>query len=432
MPPTKKLRNTVTFPTRMPKTRRGVIALRDCRSGLEFPFTTSCNIVSIGGSKHCDITVEDPYASARHCTVERRSERWYVRDQGSKNGTLVDGLKVETAELTPGAQLLIGRTRLVALGPTSSPSTRALVGAAPCFLEALNLAKQAARGSCSILLLGETGTGKELFARLIHEESRLSRMPYVPVNCGAIPRDLVASELFGHVRGAFTGATTEHEGYFLQADGGTLFLDEIGELPMEQQPHLLRALETRMIRRVGATLEQMVNVRLVAATNRLDIANSSRRLRKDLYHRLATVVIELPALRERISDLPQLVAEFLKQHESEYGPHQVSDETIEQLQEHCWPGNIRELRNATERAAACSRGELRATDFLPGGVLRTPDAVDDPSDDDKRLAYLLRENYQRWGSIRKAAEAMGIPKSTFADQCARLGIATNLSRKKLR
>jgi transcriptional regulator with GAF, ATPase, and Fis domain len=304
-----------------------------------------------------------------------------------------------------------------------------------------------AASGCSVLVAGETGTGKELFARAIHEASGRALGPFVAVNCGAIPAELVGSELFGHERGAFTGALVERDGVFVQADGGTLFLDELGELPRALQPHLLRALETRRVQRIGGNRDRAVDIRLVAATNRAELDGPSSPLRPDLYHRIATVVIELPPLRARRDDVARLVDSFLTELEPEFGTRTVDPEIVRLLAEQEWPGNVRELRHAVHRAVALSARELRLEDLLPyrrctpragagAGAreaspawplpLPPPPAGTAPPDPmtafDSALRQVLLAAYHQHGSMRRAAAALGIPRSTFADRARRLRI----------
>jgi two-component system NtrC family response regulator len=210
----------------------------------------------------------------------------------------------------------------------------------------------------TVTLTGETGTGKDVFAHLVHDLSPRATRPFVVFDCGAVPANLVESELFGHERGAFTGAHAEHPGAFERAAGGTLFLDEIGELPLELQPRLLRALDNRLVRRVGGTKDRKVDVRIIAATNRdLGALVAAKQFRQDLYFRLAAAVVNLPPLRERLDDLPILVPRLLK----DLGRDEVrvADPTIEALRAHLWPGNVRELKNVI----ACSLA------FVEAGVL---------------------------------------------------------------
>ncbi len=271
-------------------------------------------------------------------------------------------------------------------------------------------------------------------ASAIHELSGRAGATFIRVNCAAIPRDLVESELFGHEKGSFTGATAERDGVFVQADGGTLFLDELGELPMAQQPHLLRALETRRIKRVGGARERAVDIRLVAATNRLELDGAGSPLRADVFHRVATIVIELPPLRARRADIPILVDSFLAELAPEFGTRVVPGHVLAALAEHDWPGNVRELRHAVHRATALSGQELRIEDLLPRrssfAALRPPmpGRASEPAPDDAinlvdaALRELFDRVYREQGSVRRAAKALGVPKSTFADKARKLGV----------
>src|SRR5262245_38902342 len=259
-----------------PDTRRTgvVIGLRTTRDGTVFALGAETRRWVLGSSRSCDVVIEDPYVSNVHCVVERQpSGVLVVRDRGSRNGTQVDGNLVEGAELRVGSYLTLGRTTLVAVAAPSADRSRAislLRGHDPVFRATVEQGLRAAQTDCNILIIGETGTGKDLLARVVHEASRRGSGKFVAVNCGAIPRELIGSELFGHERGAFTGAHADRDGYFVEAHGGTLFLDELGELPLELQPHLLRVLESRLVRRVGGTNDRAVDVRIIAATNRTD------------------------------------------------------------------------------------------------------------------------------------------------------------------
>jgi DNA-binding NtrC family response regulator len=444
--------------------------------------------VLLGSGLGCDIVLEDPEISSAHCVLEHRPGYTVVRDDGSVYGTFLNGARVrEPVELRPGALLRLGSLSFVALsqrryGPGSAFSR--LVGQDPAFRRAVATAMRAAVTDCSVLVLGETGTGKELLAQAIHEASPRAGGPLVALNCGAIPSQLIGSELFGHQQGAFTGAGADRDGMFLHACGGTLFLDELGELPMEQQPHLLRVLETRHVRRLGSNSEQPVDVRLIAATNRVDRmeGTGSSRLRLDLYHRIATVVIELPPLRARPGDIPLLVRAFMDELARDFGHRQIRSRTLQALREHAWPGNVRELRASIQRAMALCPRELTMEQLLPRGprssvaeetardayteVEDDPDAIvwrttsspghasgagrasrvsePDPAplapavslrvDGITPLDTVLRERMRhaliRCGSIRRAAQALGIPKSTFADRARRLGVFRDLTRNR--
>ena len=310
------------------------------------------------------------------------------------------------------------------------------------------MAMRAARTDCSVLVVGETGTGKELVARAIHDASPRSSGPFIAVNCGAISRDLIGAELFGHERGAFTGASAARDGVFVQASGGTLFLDELGELPREQQPHLLRVLETHNVRRLGGNCEQPVDVRLVAATNRVaNLGTPDSSLRLDLFHRVATVVVPLPPLRERAGDIPLLVRAFMADFAHEFGQRAIDRHTLRALVEYPWPGNVRELRQAIQRAMTLCSEELTLDQLLPhvenhlvrsalqGATDKAPrrqkqktrtrvcptiEARLRPIDIIIRDALL--DALDSHSSMRRAAESLGLAKSTFADWARRLGI----------
>ena len=250
------------------------------------------------------------------------------------------------------------------------------VGSSPTLQEMLRQVRRVAPTKTTVLLTGESGTGKELVARAIHDLSPRAAMPFVAVNCGAIPSELIESELFGHVRGAFTDASRDKKGLAAEADGGTLFLDEIGELPFALQVKLLRFLEDEMVRRVGDTRSEKVDVRVVAATAR-DLARAVKdgQFREDLFYRLNVVNVRLPALRERPDDVPALVEHFLAKYRRlrpEAPLTGVSPQALEVLRSHRWPGNVRELEHAVERAVVLADGPLVQEDDLPDEVRAAP------------------------------------------------------------
>jgi DNA-binding NtrC family response regulator len=413
--------------------RRGIVSGLRAKNGSEFALAPLPQRWVVGSSTNCDLVVDDPFVSAMHCVLERRpSGALLVRDRRSRNGTLIDGNLVEAGELHVGSRLALGRTTLVAI---AAPGTRApsaigaLRGRDPAFRATVDQAVKMAQTDCNILIIGETGTGKDLLARVVHESSKRSTEPFVAVNCGGIPRELIGSELFGHEKGAFTGAHAERDGYFVEAHGGTLFLDEIGELPLELQPHLLRALESRRVRRIGGATERAVDVRVVAATNRLEnLGTEASKLRLDLYHRLATVVLVLPPLRERMGDLAELVQGMLAELTPEYGEKTVADEAWKALASNAWPGNVRELRHSVTRAVALGGDELKAEHFFPELRLEWPRALEDAPEGEPLVPYerVLRGAMERaiaaHGTIRAAANHLGMPKSTFADRAQRWGL----------
>jgi len=348
-----------------------------------------------------------------------------LRDRSSRNGTYVNGARVREASLEVGMRVQIGSTTLEVLGATPAAETAAadkLVGDDPAFRAAVDCARRGAGADATVLLVGESGTGKELFAHLVHEASGRAGGPFVAVNCGAISPSLVESELFGHERGAFTGADKGRRGVFEQAHAGTLFLDEIGELPGDQQPRLLRVLETRRIRRVGAEGERRVDVRVVAATHRE--LRGDPGFRPDLYHRLAAIEIRLPPLRERPSDILPLAERFLAELARDGQPSLLGEALARRLGAHPWTGNIRELRNAMQRFAVMGSAALE--EFLaappaerPGGP---PSATSNLVPIDQAVRDCIAGALARHPSVRKAAAAAGMKKSTFYDKARRMGL----------
>jgi two-component system, NtrC family, response regulator GlrR len=315
---------------------------------------------SIGSQDGNDLQIVDPTVSRYHCEIVVQGNRAAVIDLGSKNGTILDGVHVKHAYLRDGSLLRLGKTVIrfdlaTEVNRVLTSDRRAfgrLVGVSPAMRHVFAVLERAAMTDATVLLEGETGTGKGEAAEALHRASARRDGPFVTVDCGAIPANLLESELFGHERGSFTGATAQRVGSFEEANGGTIFLDEIGEMPPDLQPKLLRVLETRTVRRVGGTGTIKLDVRIVAATNRdLRAEVNAGRFRADLYFRLAVVRCALPALRQRPEDLP-LVAEAVLRRLG------ADDEQLtllaqpgfrERIAGAAWPGNVRELRNYLER-----------------------------------------------------------------------------------
>ena len=325
--------------------------------------------VLVGSDPAAQLVLTDPAVSRQHVILARAGESVVVRDCGSRNGTFLGGQRVNQAAATIGSVLRVGRSTLALLmdgmpqpidpGP---PSLGHMIGSSPVMRRLFGLLGRLAASDATVLVWGETGSGKELVARTLHEQSRRASGPFVVFDCAAVPESLIAGELFGHVRGAFTGAHRDHAGAFERAHGGTLFIDEIGELLPELQPKLLRALETRTVRRIGDRDEQQIDVRIVAATHRdLWQMVAERRFREDLLYRLAVVTVSVPPLRDRRQDIADLIAHFASQLDPP--PPLLPADVLARLQEHHWPGNLRELRNLVERAAAL--GSWREGLFVP-------------------------------------------------------------------
>jgi two-component system response regulator GlrR len=317
--------------------------------------------VSIGSHPSNDVVLDDRLVSRFHCEIVASAVGVTLKDVGSRNGTYLDGVRVGLAHVRDASVVRIGQRalRIELEGrrrvPRISSATRfgELVGESAAMRTTFAMLEQAAASDATVLLDGETGTGKERAAESIHAASPRKGRPFVVVDCGALPANLIESELFGHERGAFTGAVGRRTGAFEAAQGGTIFLDEIGELPIEMQSRLLRALESRTVQRVGATGRTPVDVRVIAATHRdLRAEVNERRFRGDLYHRLAVVRIRLPALRERPEDLPVLVRHLLggMRATTEAIEQLAAPESIARLRRGAWSGNVRELRNHLESA----------------------------------------------------------------------------------
>jgi two-component system response regulator PilR (NtrC family) len=315
---------------------------------------------------------------------------------------------------------------------------RELVGTSAAMHRVYELVNQVAETRTNVLISGESGTGKELVARAIHTRSERRERPFVAINCGAIPENLLESELFGHVKGAFTGAVSGKEGLFETADGGTLLLDEVGELPGALQVKLLRVLQERTIRRVGGTSDRRVDVRILAATNRrLEEEVAAGRFREDLYYRLNVIEITIPPLRERIEDVPMLVQHFVDKYARELGKpiREVRAEALQRLLAYSYPGNVRELENAIERAVALSKDGLIGEEALPPQILQPPEPatagrISPTGVDLEELVNeyergLLLEALRRTKGVKKrAAGLLGISFRSFRYRLEKLGLDT--------
>jgi two-component system, NtrC family, nitrogen regulation response regulator GlnG len=315
----------------------------------------------VGKAAGMDLALTDNAVSREHLRVEAVRSNVRFEDHRSSNGSYCRGMRFEVLEVRPGAVIRIGRTDLqvlpvteqVPLKPSEAVRFGALVGESLAMRQAFAVLERAAAGGADVLLQGETGTGKDLAAEALHQTGPRTGKPFIVCDLAAMTPTLIESELFGHVRGAFTGAVAERAGAFERAHEGTIFLDEVGDLPVELQPRLLRALERRQVKRVGGDRYDTVDVRVVAATHKkLDEEVKAGRFREDLYHRLAMVTVVLPPLRDRLEDVPILVETILKRLgvPSKREPF-LSPATQLLLRVYDWPGNVRELRNVVERAA---------------------------------------------------------------------------------
>jgi DNA-binding NtrC family response regulator len=323
-------------------------------AGKEFGLGT--RPVIIGAGVGCDVILNDPKISRRHAELQMTSQGVRVVDLGSTNGTYYQSSRLTEVVVPPNAVVRLGDTALqflLAAPPAIQASERrrfgGLVGASLAMREVFAVLELASPTDSTVLIEGESGSGKELTARALHDHSKRATRPFVIVDCGATHEQLIDSQLFGHVRGAFTGAVSDRKGAFVEASGGTLFLDEVGELPLASQMKLLRALEAHTVTPVGSDRPVSVDARVVAATNRdLYRMVEEKTFRFDLYYRLAVVHICIPPLRDRVEDIPELIRLFYEGRGVESGG--LGGENLQILLRHNWPGNVRELRNVLERA----------------------------------------------------------------------------------
>jgi transcriptional regulator with PAS, ATPase and Fis domain len=423
---TKALSDRGQRPVILKKVRLVVVAGKDERKEvlLQKP------VVTIGTLGDSDLALTDPTVSRNHAVVEEKADGYLLRDLGSTNGTFLDGVKVREAYLSAGSVIRLGQTE-IAFSPveerienlrSSSDRFGELVGASAAMREVFAVLERVAPTDVSVLVLGETGTGKELAARALHSHSRRSEKPFVVFDCGAVAPNLIESELFGHEKGAFTDAVKSRQGAFELAQEGTIFLDEIGELTPSLQPKLLRALDQREIKRVGAEQPLGINVRVIAATNKnLEKEVQAGRFREDLYYRLSVVSVFMPPLRKRKEDIEKIAEHLLPGISSEMGKKLtgLSPEAAEALRIYPWPGNVRELKNVLERAAALSDGErIEVRDlFLSQGKRSiTIEGLSGKTLEEIEKAAIHATLKSVSGNKTAAAKALGIAYSTLYEK----------------
>jgi DNA-binding NtrC family response regulator len=402
---------------------------------------------TIGSHQSCELMVEDSTVSRFHCEIIVDQSGPRVRDLDSRNGTIVDGVRVLGAYLRGGSLLRLGRTvaRFQLAGkrnqlPLSGRERfGVMVGQSSAMRMTFAVLERAAASNATVLLEGETGTGKSAAARSLHMESARSAGPFVMLDCGSIPANLLESELFGHEKGAYTGAAMSRIGAFEEASGGTIFLDEIGEMPPELQPKLLSVLENREIRRLGSNAQRPVDLRVVAATNRdLRAEVNAGRFREDLYYRIAVVKIALPPLRQRPDDLPGLASTLLAQLGAP--PERIAglmtEELIGSMRRAAWPGNIRELRNYLERclvfdeplpADVSSAADAPHHDHAQGDTIRIDAGLPFAEARQRALseierAYISEVLRQNDGKVSHAAAQAGIDRTYFYRLLRRHGL----------
>jgi two-component system response regulator AtoC len=430
-----------------------------------FPLPRS-GTVAIGRGTACDLRIDDPSVSRSHAVLEIGASGIAVRDLGSANGTLVRGrigqgpeadtlnvrqLLNNRASLSVGDTILFGITSVVvrhlpaaAVSPPASQGQSSdVVVRDPVMQDVYEQATRAARSSISVLILGETGVGKEVLARAVHAASRRASAPFVGVDCATLTEPLQESELFGYDDAAFPGAPPARAGLFEAASGGTVFLDEVADLSAGAQAKLLRVVEERAITRIGSSRPRPIDVRFVAATNRdLDAAVAAGRFRQDLYFRLNGISLTIPPLRQRPDEIEPLARTFLaaacRDVERETPPT-LSAEAIQALAAHRWPGNVRELRNVMQRAAVLCTGDVIRPEHLPPALLRSgppappaaagqPDGGADPRPklaaeiDALEKARILDALEQAAGNQTRAARLLGIARGTLIARLEAFGV----------
>ncbi len=421
------------------------------------------SVIRIGARRGNDVQLTDSKVSGLHCEIRLDDRGYRLRDLDSTNGTYVSGLRINDVYITPGTQIGIGQSRMkfeplgesVEVELADTDRFGSMIGRSVKMREMFARLEKLAKSDTTVLVTGETGVGKELVAEALHDYSPRKDGAFVVLDCGSIPPNLIESELFGHERGAFTGAASSYAGAFERAHGGTVFLDEIGELPLAMQPKLLRVLERKEVRRVGGATTIEVDLRIVAATNRdLGVEVNRGRFREDLYYRLAVARVHVPPLRERKDDLPLLIEHILATTPNGETAS-IAQETIDLMSKHDWPGNVRELRNVIERAVLLSETpeteeSLRrapapvAPKDSPSGITVTPSQTATSADASMTVPvdvslpfkqakqdviseferrYISRLLAQHDGNISAAARAAGIDRMSIHKMLHRLGLA---------
>jgi DNA-binding NtrC family response regulator len=418
--------------------------------------------IRIGRSREADLQLPDPSVSRLHARVYRVGQRYFLSDLGSRNGTHADGRPVTQLPLDDGQSFQIGPYRIhflrsdtvppsgeeptVALASSGAPVPKSpqpparrndnmapfgMIGNSASIRKLAEVVRRVGASDAAVLIEGETGSGKELVARGLHDVSVRHDRPFVVVNCGAISPELIESELFGHEKGAFTGATAQRRGAFELAHNGTIFLDEIGELPYTLQPKLLRVLEQKEIKRVGGNDTIQANVRILAATNRnLREEVARKTFREDLFFRVGAITVSVPPLRDRREDIAPIARHFLAgTNGRSAGPMpSMNPAALDALISHDWPGNVRELRNAVLRAVVMADGaELDAADFAflnqaIRGNAESPVIEGLSRWEQAERANILAELSRQGGNKTRTARSLGIAKSTLFEKLKRYAI----------
>jgi DNA-binding NtrC family response regulator len=388
---------------------------------------TLADFCMVGRDPGCQIVLKDEFVSSRHARIEKRTGGYVLRDLQSRNGTYLNGSRISEAILSPNDHLRFGET--VFIFSEAPPQSLQLSSKNLAWNEQLKRLPAMAASDFSILISGPSGSGKEILARAIHSQSTRAGGPFVSINCSALSESLIESELFGHVKGSFTGAMQDRKGAFESARAGTLFLDEIGDLPLALQPKLLRALENSEIRPVGSDRSIETDARILAATHK-DLLRQVQtgRFREDLFYRLNVCQLYPPSLSGRPEDFDDLVYRFAKQYRVRF-----SFMAIEHLRKQPWPGNIRELKNLVARASAYYPGKHIQPEDLATLILPSPPALDpsvprETDDSPESTAtggsvikeiereMIIRRLVANRGNQRRTAQDLGMPKSTLHDR----------------
>jgi two-component system response regulator AtoC len=406
----------------------------------------------VGRGDEVDLRIDDPSVSRDHaCLHFGRNNEIHVSDSGSSNGTRVRGRRLKPNEkvlVSAGETFEVGSALLMVQDPFGADGNKSSVGLAPtgpldsgiviqdrAMASLYQLAERVAKSTINVLLLGETGVGKDVLARKIHAMSPRADKPFLPLNCGALSEQLLESELFGHEKGSFTGATEQKPGLLESANEGTVFLDEVGELPLSVQVKLLRVLEERAVRRVGGLKAKPFDIRFIAATNR-DLAQAivDSGFRSDLFYRLNGISLVIPPLRQRLSEIEGLAQKFAEDASKRAGqakPPRLTDEALAWLKSHPWPGNIRELQNTIERAVLLCTGDVIGLDQLPmkvepanamvgGGSGGYPLLTGGDDPERQRIIDALEECA---GNQTRAAKMLGISRNTLLARLDQYGLA---------
>ena len=400
--------------------------------------------VDIGKNESNNVVLSQPYISGFHARIFWQKGKYFIRDLDSKNGIWVNGNKVIEAELTDDSKIHVGKQLFNFTFKDNSkkasvyPGSFNMVSKDEAMEKMFRFIGRLANSDATVLISGESGTGKELVARALHEASDRSDQPFVTVNCGAFAEHLVQSELFGHEKGAFTGAHARHHGVFEQAGKGTVFLDEIGELPLDLQANLLRVLEVGTVKRLGGDQDIQTHARVIAATH-VDIQGAVRsgNFREDLAYRIAVMQVDIPALRERKVDIPILADFFIKQFEGENRSCHLSSEALIKMKAYGWPGNVRELKNTIQRALLSAEGDtieaddlhFRSFSTLASRKRNAPNKA--PNASDPGSAFDLEDNEKQnildalratGSNITEAAKLLGIGRSSMYSKLKRYDI----------